>query len=185
VSRDRFNIWLARTALVMAVVVAPAGAAGPLERYDRLGISFEYPSSWFVTSEPLSDGSDPDYRFAVSTTPVRRTRHDRGPCLSGIARQLPRGAALVFLREYRGASRRRALPRLDPMPRRISLTRYGVPCGFHGAGVPHAPFGRGDSVQFREARRALILFVWVGPNATKATERQLRRLIASLEIRPR
>jgi hypothetical protein len=181
----RLRVYTTGIAVALALVATPVGAGADVGRYDRLGISFEYPSSWFVTSEPLSAARDPYYRFAASTVPVRRTRRDIGPCLPGIARQLPRNAALVFLKENTGASRRRALPRLDPMPRRFSLRRYGVPCGFHVAGVPHVPFGRGDSIDFREARRALILFVWVGPTATKATERQLGRLVASLEIRPR
>lgn len=163
---------------MLAIVVGPAGAAGQLEHYDRLGISFEYPSSWFVTSEPLSNGSNPDYRFAASTVPVRRTRHDVGPCLRGINRQLPRNAALVFVREYRGASRRAALPRLGPLPRRLRLTPGSVMyCMYRPA--------RGTWVSFREAGRAFTLGVHLGPKATKATERELRRLIASLEIRPK
>ena len=180
----RASLWVASAAFAALALTGALRASTAVERYEQLGISFEYPSSWFVTSEPLSAARDPDYRFAASTVPVRRTRRDIGPCLPGIARQLPRNGALVFLREYRGASRRRALPRLDPMPRRFSLTP-GFTCGFHLHGAPHIPFGRGDAISFREARRALILFVWVGPTATNATERELRRLVASLEIRPR
>jgi hypothetical protein len=171
-------------ALVTALGVVKAHARADVERYDRLGISFEYPSSWLVTTEPLSDGADPDYRFAASTVRVKRTRHDKGPCLAGIARQLPPGAALVFLREYRGASRTRALPRLDPFPRRLSLTP-GLPQCFHVPSSPTKPYGRGAGIHFRESRRALVLFAWVGPRASSRTERELRRLVASLEIHPR
>jgi hypothetical protein len=171
-------------ALLVVAVPGRTPAGTGLERYDRLGISFVYPSSWFVTTEPLSDGADPDYRFAASTVPVKRTRHDKGPCLAGIARQLPPRAALVFLREYRGASRRRALPRLDPFPRRFSLTP-GLPQCFHVPDSRTKPYGRGDGIDFRESGRALVLFAWVGPRASKATEREVRRLVASLEIRPR
>lgn len=153
-------------------------AVSAVERYDRLGISFEYASSWFVTTEPLSNGSDPDYRFGASTVPVRRTRHDVGPCLRGIGRQLPLNAALVFVREYRGASRRRALPRLEPLPRRLRLTPGSVMYCLHRP-------ARGAWVNFREAGRAFVLGVHLGLKATKTTERQLRRLVASLEIRRR
>jgi hypothetical protein len=128
--------------------------------------------------EPLSNGANPDYRFAASTVPVKRTRHDVGPCLRGIDRQLPRNAALVFLREYRGASRRAALPRLDPMPRRLRLTPGSIMYCLHRP-------ARGAWVNFREAGRAFVLGVHLGPRATKATEHELRRLVASLEIRPR
>jgi hypothetical protein len=169
---------------VAGFAAASSHARTDVERHDHLGISFEYPSNWFVTTEPLSDGADPDYRFAASTVRVKRTRHDKGPCLAGIARQLPPRAALVFLREYRGASRRRALPRLDPFPRRFSLTP-GLPQCFHVPSNPTKPYGRGAGIHFRESGRALILFVWVGPRATEETERELRLLVASLEIRTR
>jgi len=174
----RASLWIASVTLAALALTGALRASTTVERYDRLGISFEYTSSWFVTSQRLSNGWDPDYRFAASTVPVRRTRDDEGPCLPGIARQLPRSGALVFLREYTGASRRRALPRLDPLPRRLKLTRDGIMCGFSRP-------ARGAWIGFREARRAFILAVHVGPNATKATERQLRRLVASLEIRLR
>jgi hypothetical protein len=165
-------------AVVLVTAPAPTPAGTGLERFDRLGISFEYPSSWFVTTERLSDGWDPDYRFAASTVRVKRTRHDKGPCLPGIGRQLPPTAALVFLREYRGASRRRALPRLGPLPRRVRLTPDGVVCGLRRP-------ARGAWIGFRESGRAFILGLHVGPRASKATDRELRRLVASLEIRSR
>lgn len=170
--------WTTSALLALAIVAGPAGATSELERFDRLGISFEYPSSWFVTTERLSNGWDPDYRFAASTVPVKRTRDDEGPCLPGIGRQLLRNGALVFLREYRGASRRRALPRLGPLPRRLRLTHDGVMCGLRRPAL-------GAWVGFREAGRAFVLGVHLGPRATKATERELRRLVASLNIRPR
>jgi hypothetical protein len=169
---------MAGVVLVLALAVTPAQAKTELERFDRLGISFQYPRTWFVTTDRLSNGWDPDYRFAASTVPLMRTRDDNGPCLPGIARQLPRDAALVFLREYRGASRRRALPRLDPLPRRLALTRDGVMCGL---GRP----ALGVWLGFRAAGRAFVLAAHLGPRATKDTERELRRLVASLRIRPR
>ena len=97
-----------------SLAVSPSRAGTELERFDHVGISFKYPSTWFVTTNPLSNGSDPDYRFAASTVPVKRTSDDEGPCLRGIGRQLAQNGALVFLREYRGASRRRALPGSAP-----------------------------------------------------------------------
>jgi hypothetical protein len=162
--------------LVASIEIRPRAR---FQRFDRLGISFEYPSEWSVTTHPLSPASDPDYRFAASTVQVRRTRHDHGPCLPGVARQLPRAGALVFLREYTGASRRRALPRLDPMPGRLRLKRGSVPCGF---GFRR---GLGDIIDFRESRRALTLYVWVGPRAEPTTLMDVTRLVAGLKIGPR
>jgi len=108
---------------------------------------------------------------------VRRTRHDVGPCLRGIGRQLPRNAALVFLREYR-TSLRRVLPRLDPMPRQLRLTPDAVMYCMHRPAL-------GAWVSFRASGRAFVLGVHLGPKASKTTERELRCLVASLRIRQR
>jgi hypothetical protein len=108
----------------------------------RTGIAFAYPSSWFVTVEPLSAATNPAYRFAVSSVSVRRTAADEGPCLPGVARQLPPDAVLAYLREALGVDRTRSLPR---MPRR----RAGFPlppstgdglCGFQQGGGLWYPF---------------------------------------------
>jgi hypothetical protein len=171
------RLSIAGAVLALAVFATPGPATRVLERFDRLGISFEYPSSWFVTSEPLSNGADPDYRFAASTAPVRRTRQDVGPCLRGIRRQLTPKGALVFVREYR-SSLRRVLPRLDPMPRRLLLTPDAVMTCMRRPAL-------GAWVHFRASGRAFVLGVHAGPRATKATERELRRLVASIEVRPR
>ena len=165
-------------ALGLSLVPAWTPAATGLERFDRLGISFEYPRSWSVTTERLSNGWDPDYRFGASTVRVKRTRHDLGPCLPGIGRQLGRSGALVLLREYHGASRQRALPRLGPLPRRLRLTPDAVICGLRRP-------GRGAWIGFREAGRAFVLGVHLGSRAPQGIERELRRLVASLSIRPR
>jgi len=171
----RSVIALVCAALVTGLV-ASAPAATRLERFDQLGISFKYPSNWFVTTERLSNGWDPDYRFAASTVPVKRTRDDIGPCLRGIDRQLPRNAALVFLREARSIDRR-AMRRLGPLPRLRLSPDAVMPC-------MHRP-SLGAWVHFREAGRAFVLGVHVGPRAPEATVRELRRLVASLDIRPR
>jgi hypothetical protein len=55
----RSGIVLVCLALVTSLV-ASAAATPRVERYDRLGISFEYPSTWSVTTEPLSAASDPN-----------------------------------------------------------------------------------------------------------------------------
>jgi hypothetical protein len=164
-------------ALILVVGPGDTSAGIGLERFDHRGISFEYPSTWFVTTAPLSNGSDPDYRFAASTVAVKRTRQDVGPCLRGIDRQLPRSGALVFLREYR-SSLRRVLSRVDPLPRRLRLTSDAVMTCMHRPAL-------GAWVNFRASGRAFVLGVHLGPRATKETERELRRLVASLRIRPR
>ncbi len=99
-------------ALGLAVLaVTPSNAGTELERFDRARITFTYPSEWFVTTQPLSRRAvSPVYRFAVSTVKVRHTPEDIGPCLPGIAKQLPRDAVLAFLREATGADRARSLP---------------------------------------------------------------------------
>jgi hypothetical protein len=157
--------------------LAASASAAPLERFDRLGISFEYPSTWFVTTDRLSNGWDPDYRFVASTMPVKRTRDDKGPCLPGIGRQLRRSGALVLLREARSPSRRH-LARLPALPRRLQLRSDGIMCGLWRPAV-------GAWVPFRDGNRAFVLGVHLGSRAAKGTERELRRLVASLEIRPR
>jgi hypothetical protein len=172
-----------RFALAIMVAVFLAGTAGAmatagLERFERVGISFAYPSDWFVTARPLSNGSDPDYRFAVATWPVHRTSRDRGPCLAGIAQQRPANGALAFLREYVGASRKRALPRHPPKPNQFRLpTQRDGDFGCLGKGsLAH---------YFRDSGRALILWISIGPKATAETRQDLRQILASLEIRRR
>src|SRR5437763_2323946 len=75
---------------------ASIGAAGT-SRFSSGGISFAYPSSWHVTTRPLSNGVEPIYRFAVANFKFHRTRRDVGPCLEGIARQRTAGGVLAFM----------------------------------------------------------------------------------------
>jgi len=177
------ELVMPRLALVVALVLLlPAAASAAwttaLDRFDRIGISFTYSNDWYVTTRPLSNGADPDYRFAVATWPVRRTRRDEGPCLAGIAKQRPPGGALAFLREYVGASRKRALPRLPRRPRRFRL-----PSERDG---DWACLGkRSVAYQFQESGRALVLAISVGPRATAETRLALGRILASLHIRRR
>jgi hypothetical protein len=154
-----------------------AAEAAP-DRFAEHGITFEYPSAWFVTTEALSNGINPKYRFAVSTTPVRRTGQDLGPCLSGIARQLPTTAVLVYLREALGADRRASLRNMQPRPRSFRLpTRAdaSLPC-----------FGRGGRwVPFRTGGRAFYLGIYIGPKAAPASIRALGRLLNGMGIAAR
>jgi hypothetical protein len=168
-------------ALIFAVFLAGAASTistAGLERFERVGISFGYPSDWFVTAKPLSNGSDPDYRFAVANWPVHRTSRDRGPCLAGIAKQRPANGALAFLREYVGASRKRALPRHPPRPSQFRLPTQRD--GYFGC------LGKGSLAHyFRDSGRALILWISIGPKATAETRQALREILGSLEIRRR
>jgi hypothetical protein len=172
-----------RLVLAFVIVVFLVGAASAtrtagLERFERKGISFAYPGDWFVTAKPLSNGWDPDYRFAVATWPVHRTSRDRGPCLAGIAKQRPANGALAFLREYVGASRKRALPRLPPRPKHFRLPTQRD--GDYGC------LGKGSLAHyFRDSGRALILWISIGPKATAETRLALKEIVASLEIRRR
>ena len=154
-----------------------AASASSTSRFDRHGISFTYPSMWFVTTRPLSNGVNPAYRFTVSTTPVRRTPRDSGPCLPGVAGQLPKNAVLAYLREALGADRARSLPRMPPRPRHLRLpTRADTSlCGF----------GRGGRwIPFKDAGRAFYLGVYVGRAAPMERVRRLRELLDWLRIEP-
>ena len=138
-----------------------------VKRFDRYGIRFHYPESWFVTTRPLSNGTNPVYRFAVSTVPVRRTRADEGPCLPGVAKQLPAAAVLAFLREALGYDRTRSLPRMPRRPRNFRLPNRSDSflCGFK----------RGSLwLPFRDRGRAFYLGIYVGPEATAAVRRALK-----------
>jgi hypothetical protein len=166
-------------ALLSLLDAATAGATpvGGIKQFHRDGISFTYASDWFVTTKSLSNGADPDYRFAVASWRVHRTTRDQGPCLAGIASQRPPTGALVFVREYVGASRKRALPRLQPKPRHFRLPTRRDRDGCLGSGT--------TTHSFRQADRALILWISIGPKVSKETRTALRIVLSSLQIRPR
>jgi hypothetical protein len=171
---------LLRGAALVLLLSAALGvsAASAADRFAEHGITFEYPSAWVVTTEALSNGINPKYRFAVSTTPVHRTGQDLGPCLAGIAKQIPETAVLVYLREALGADRRASLPNMQPRPRSFRLpTRAdaSLPC-----------FGRGGRwVPFRTGGRAFYLGIYTGPNASSASIRAVERLLKGLRIAAR
>jgi hypothetical protein len=147
-----------------------------LKQFHEYGITFEYPGSWFVTTRPISNAANPTYRFTVSTVPVRRTPADQGPCTSGIAKQLPPGGALVYLREALG--RRNvavSLSRMAPRPRRFPLPTASSTalCGW-----PR----RGLWIPFKAKGRAFYLGVYVGPKATAATRRALARMLDGMQL---
>lgn len=175
----RPNGWALNLAVGLAVLLgSPSNAGTELERFERAGITFKYPSRWFVTTQPLSRAAvNPVYRFVVSTVKVRPTTEDRGPCLPGIARQLPRDAILAFLREATGADRARSLPRMLPRPRsfRLPTQADSYLCGFR-SGTRWVPF--------KQAGRTFYLGIYVGPSAPTSTERALRRLLDGMQIRP-
>jgi hypothetical protein len=148
-------------------------------RFDRNGIRLAYPRTWSLTVEPLSPVGNPVYRFAVSSVPVQQTAADEGPCLPGIARQLPPDAVVAYVREALGADRARSLPRLPSRPASFPLPRGrgGGLCGFER--------GAGAWLPFKDAGRAFYLGVHVGPQASAASRRALRELLDGMEIRAR
>jgi hypothetical protein len=163
---------------MVMTAASPSSAGNGSARFDRHGIAFEYPSRWFVTTRPLSNGANPIYRFTVSTSPVRRTSADEGPCLPGVARQLRRTAVLAYLREALGADRALSLPRLPRRPRsfRLPTSADRSLCGFD----------RGSRwVPFKEAGRAFYLGVYVGPKATMTARRALQSLLDGMQIESR
>jgi hypothetical protein len=164
----------ARIAVALAKEAAPS-SVNPRERFDRHGISFQYPASWFVTTERLSNAVNPTYRFTVSSHRVRPTGKEEGPCLPGIAAQLPPTAVLAYLREALGADRRISLPRLQPRPKKFRLpTRSdNALCGF-------PPGGRW--VPFKSEGRAFYLALYVGSRAPQSRVQALARMFNNMSI---
>ena len=161
--------------LVAAALADPAATSGGSDRpFSTYGISVQHPPTWFVTTRPLSFAGNPVYRFSASSVRVRRTSSDTGPCLPGIAKQLPPGAVLVYLREALGADRRISLPRMPPRPARFRLpTRPGL-CGF--------TTGASRWIGFKEAGRVFYLGVHVGDTASPAKKRAVLRLLNGMQI---
>ena len=162
---------------VALAITAPVATSRQAERFTTAGIRVVHPSTWFVTTRPLSFAGNPVYRFAVSSVPVRRTRSDTGPCLPGIARQLPPTAVLVYLREALGTDRRISLPRMPPRPRRFRLPRRPGLCGF--------TTGASRWIGFKDAGRVFYLGLHVGPRASPASRRAVLRLVNGMRIAPR
>ena len=172
--------WLlgVTAAVALLLVAAATGTAAAVKRYDRHGVSFTYPAAWVVTTRPLSNVTNPRYRVTVSTAPVERTSRDDGPCLSGIAGQLPKDAVLMYVMEALGTDRTVSLPRMQPRPRsfRLPARSDNALCGFNGGGL---------WVPFKSGGRVFYLGVYVGPAASAAARAALRRLVDGMRIEPR
>ena len=172
--------WLVGVTAAVALLLAAAamGTAAAVKRYDRHGVSFSYPAAWVVTTRPLSNVTNPRYRVTVSTAPVERTSRDDGPCLPGIASQLPKDAVLMYVMEALGTDRTASLPNMQPRPRRFRLPARSDNslCGFNGGGL---------WVPFKSGGRAFYLGVYVGPRAPAATRAALGRLLDGIRIEPR
>ena len=178
VTRSAWRYGTALAIAAFAAVLVGSTDAACQKRFAANGIAFEYPSSWFVTTAPLSNGTNPAYRFTVGTDAVRRTPRDLGPCLPGIAAQLPPTAVLAYVREALGADRAASLPGMRRRPRHFRLPNPGERglCGF-GSRARWVPFESGG--------RALYLALYLGPRATVANTRALSRLVDRMRITPR
>jgi len=150
-------------------------ASGSVRAFSDHGISFAYPSGWYATTKPLSNGTEPIYRFAVGNFRFRRTPRDLGPCLSGIAKQRPRNGVLAFMREALGADRRRSLPRTPARPRDISLPRRSDQAWCLGRGT--------REIAFHRSGRVFFLAISVGPTASRADKRRLHTLLNAMGIK--
>jgi hypothetical protein len=150
-------------------------ASGSLRVFSNRGISFVYPSAWHATTKPLSNATEPIYRFAVGNFRFHRTRRDIGPCLSGIAKQRPRNGVLAFMREALGADRRRSLPRTPARPKDIALPRRSEQAWCLGRGT--------REIAFHEAGRVFYLAISVGPTASRADKRRLHAMLNAMRIR--
>jgi len=166
-------VSLALVAVLCGLLGASAQATSEgTRRFSNWGISFVYPTSWYVTTEPLSNGIEPAYRFAAGNFRFHRTARDLGPCLEGIAKQRTDLGVLAFMREALGADARRT--RAPPRPKRFRLPR---------ATDQAACLGPGSSqVVFREAGRILYLWISIAPKASPVARAQLSALLASIRI---
>ena len=164
-----------RSLAALAAVLALASAAGARD-FDRHGISFSYPGAWHVTTKPLSNLISPTYRFAIATFLPRRTAQNDGPCLAGVARRRGARGAYAYLLEDTTLPHR-YLHRFPPRrPGLFHLPARGQMASCDGRWSRWIPF--------RQAGRAFYLGISVGPRASNATRRELRRMVAGLEIRP-
>jgi hypothetical protein len=156
---------------------AVSGASGSSGMFSSHGISFAYPSAWYATTKPLSNATEPVYRFAVGNFRFHRTPRDIGPCLSGIGKERPRNGVLAFMREALGGDRRRSLPRTAARPKDISLPRRSDQdwCLGHGS----------VEIVFHAAGRVFYLGMSVGPRASRANKTRLRALLNAMRIRRR
>lgn len=170
-------IDLTRVIVIVAMLLLPVtanGASGSPRTFSSNGISFSYPSGWFATKKPLSNATEPVYRFAVGNFRFHRTPGDVGPSLSGIAKQRPRNGVLAFMREALGGDRRRSLPRTRARPRDISLPQRSDQAWCLGRGT--------GEIVFHQAGRVLYLAISVGPAASRADKRRLQALLDRMRI---
>jgi hypothetical protein len=170
------GLRIATLALTMLLLSASAsGASGSLRTFSDRGISFAYPSGWYATAKPLSNVTEPVYRFAVGNFRFHRTPRDLGPCLSGIAKQRPRNGVLAFVMEALGGDRRRSLPRTRARPSDISLPRRSDQdwCLGHGT----------VEIVFHAAGRVFYLGISVGPNASRGDKMRLHTLLNAMKIK--
>jgi hypothetical protein len=164
------TIAAAVAALVLSA--ATAASAGDERHFERKGIGFDYPASWYVTTRPLSNGVQPIYRFALANFRVHRTPRDLGPCLEGIARQRRPDRVLAFMREATGTDAK--LDRFPRRPRSFPLPRRDDQVACLGPGT--------SGLLFRDSGRAFYLWISVGPNASAADKRALRQSLDGMTI---
>ena len=155
--------------------VAHLARAQAPERFSRHGISFTYPSRWYITTSRLSTGIEPVPRFAIGNFRFQRTAQDEGPCLAGIGKQRPPKGVFAYLREARGADRK--LSRFPPRPASFRLPTRHDNAACMGPGT--------RQYTFKDSRRAFYLWMSVSPGATPTARRWLRRLVNTLDIQPR
>jgi hypothetical protein len=170
--RSALAVSLCLPFVAVAGLARPAAGAEPHSEFSHDGIAFAYPSPWHVSVEPLSNGLEPVYRFAVGNFRFHRTSHDIGPCLSGIAGQRPANGVLVFLREAVGTDAR--VTRAPARPAVIELPARSEQAACLGRGT--------GSVSFRQAGRVVYLWISVGPRASNRDRADVVAILKSLTI---
>jgi hypothetical protein len=133
---------LAVIALLLGLLLVPAGAASSRRVDAGAGISVALPAGWRLVHRSITDCSDPAQRLLATTARGKLRQRYRVPAL----------AALVLLME--GSS-----GRFPARPARFHLPRRLV--GSLG-GCCEIPTGPGVELPFRDHGRRFYAFVYVG-----------------------
>jgi hypothetical protein len=135
-------------------------------------VSFRYPANWHVTRHRLDNVVDPHTLFALSTYKLPSGPLD--DCDGTHARGRPADGAFVLVKEeLDGASLRRSLPRLSSRPRRFRLPTN------ENAGCLARP---STEYQFRVAKRAFVVWISVGREASAQTRTALTGVLDRMWI---
>jgi len=158
--------------------VGLASDAGAGAGSTRLGVSFQVPPVWHLTTGRINGVLDPVTVFTISTFRLTTTPPSTGICAPALRRAWRADGAYVQLTEERdGALRKRMLRRVMRRPKHFRLNAKG-------AGGLCTPPNSGE-LTFQEGRRAFHVFYGFGRNASQGTRAAATSLLDNLRITPR